>query len=238
MKNFVQNLTVLLAVIILVSCGASTQLTSSWSNKKVESKHYNKLGVIAIFPNESNRYLTERALASDFKAQNINAVPTYEIFPFAGKAGQVMAKSENPEALKERIKNKVKENNFDAIMIITVLDSKKEKRFVHDDNSYDMMGGTGYYGTPRVVPGAAAMPFTYGAYYNYYSYNMANAYTSGYYVEDVTFFLECNLYDVANEELIWSGRTKSMNIKSAEEEAPKFADMVVKDIMSKKILIP
>lgn len=223
---------------LVVACGSSTQLLSSWKNKEIESAHYEKLGVVAIFPNTSNRYLTERAIVKDFAAQNIKAIPTYEIFPFAGKVGEIMSKSENPEALKERIKSKVEENNFDAIMLITVLDAQKEQRFVHDDSRYDYMGGTGYYGTPRVVPGAAAMPFTYGAYYNYYSYNMANVYNSGYYVEDVTYFLECNLYDVSKLELLWSGRTKTMNIKSVEDEAPKFASMIVNDIMSKKILIP
>lgn len=227
-----------IVTIFFVACSSSTQLTSSWKNKEIESSHFEKLGVVAIFPNESSRYLTERAMANDLKAQNINAIPTYEIFPFAGKLGEVMSKSENPDALKERIKKRVEESKLDAIMIISVLNSQKEKRFVHDDNTYNIMGGTGYYGTPRVVPGAAAIPFTYGAYYNYYSYNMANVYTAGYYVEDVTYFIECNLYDVAKEELLWSGRTKSMNIKSVEEEAPKFAAMVVKDIMDKKVLTP
>ncbi len=237
MKYFVRII-FFVSTVIIVACSSSTQLTSSWKNKEIESSHFEKLGVVAIFPNESSRYLTERAMASDLKAQNINAIPTYEIFPFAGKLGEVMSKSENPDALKERIKKRVEESKLDAIMIISVLNAQKEKRFVHDDKSYDYMGGTGYYGTPRVVPGAAAIPFTYGAYYNYYSYNMANAYTSGYYVEDVTYFIECNLYDVAKEELLWSGRTKSMNIKSVEEEAPKFAAMVVKDIMDKKVLTP
>ena len=238
MKNSIKGIIILGYVLVMVACGSSTQLTSSWKNKELESKHYEKLGVVAIFPNESSRYLTERAMVADLKAQNIKAVTTYEIFPFAGKIGELMSKSENPEALKERIKKKVEDNNFDAIMIITVLDAQKEKRFVHDSNSYDYLGGTGYNGTPRVVPGAAMMPFTYGAYYNYYSYNMANAYTSGYYTEDITYFIECNLYDVANTEILWSGRTKSMNIKSVEDEAPKFAAMVVKDIMAKKVLIP
>ncbi len=237
MKYFVRVI-FFVSTVIIVACSSSTQLTSSWKNKEIESSHFEKLGVVAIFPNESSRYLTERAMAGDLKAQNINAIPTYEIFPFAGKLGEVMSKSENPDALKERIKKRVEESKLDAIMIISVLNAQKEKRFVHDDKSYDYMGGTGYYGTPRVVPGAAAIPFTYGAYYNYYSYNMANAYTSGYYVEDVTYFIECNLYDVAKEELLWSGRTKSMNIKSVEEEAPKFAAMVVKDIMDKKVLTP
>ncbi len=238
MEKF-RNVLMLLSVIIAASCGSSTKLVSSWKNKEVGSNRYEKIAVVAITPNNSGRYLIERAVVDDLKSKGLKAVPTYEIFPFAGRAGELMSKSENPEALKERIKNKVKENNIDAIMIIGLMDTQKEQRYVEDrSNNYYYPGGTGYYGVQQVVPGAAVMPFTYGAYYNYYAYNMSNYYTSGYYVEDVTYFLESNLYDVQKEQLLWTARTKSVNIKSVEEEAQKFAAMIVNDIMAKKVLEP
>lgn len=229
---------ILASILITAGCSTSTKLVGSWQNKELTNNHFEKIGVVAISPSESGRYLIERAVASDLKNKNINAMPTYEVFPFAGKMGGVMSKSENPEALKARIKSKVEEQKFDALMIISLLDKEKEQRYVQDYNSNYWMGGTGYYGTPMVVAGAATMPVAYGAYYNYYSYNLGVAYESGYYVEDVTYFLECNLYDVAKEELLWTARTKSTNIKSVEEEAQKFADMVVNDILAKKVIVP
>ncbi len=238
MKHLVKSSIVIISVIVLVACGASTKMLATWNNKELANNSYEKVAVVAVFKNTSNRYLTERAVVKNLVDANIKATATYEIFPFAGKVGEVLSKSENPDAIKERIKNKVKENNIDAIMIISLLDAQKEQRYVQDYNSNYYMGGTGYYGTPMVVQGAAMMPVSYGAYYNYYSYNLGIAYESGYYVDDITYFLECNLYDVAKEELLWSGRTKSLNIKSVEEEAPKFAEMVVKDIISKKVLVP
>ena len=238
MKNLVKGSIILVSIILLVACGSSSKLVGSWKNKEVTGKSYEKLAVVAVFPNSSNRYLTERAVVKDLTDANIKAIPTYEIFPFAGKAGEIMSKSENPDALKERIKKKVEDNNIDAIMIISVLDAQKEQRFVQDRTNYNYMGGTGYYGTPVVVPGAAAMPFAYGAYYNYYAYNVGNVYTSGYYVDDITYFVEFNLYDVEKEELLWSAQTKSMNIKSVEDEAPKIASMVVKDLLLKDVIVP
>jgi len=238
MKNLVKSSIVLVCVILLVACGSSTKLTSSWKNKDMGTNHYEKIAVVAISPNNSNRYLIERALVKDLTAQNLKAIPTYEIFPFAGKMGEVMSKSENPEALKERIKNKVNEHNIDALMIIALLDQQKEERYVNNNNFY--MGGTGYYGTPYMGTAAVGIgtPYAYGAYYNYYAYSAGTVYNSGYYVEDVTYFLECNLYDVAKEELLWSARTKSVNIGSVEEEAVKFADLVVKDLIAKKVVVP
>ncbi len=238
MKHLVKGSIILISAIVMVACGSSTQLTSSWKNKDAGTNHYEKIAVVAISPNESNRYLIERALVKDLTAQNFKAEPTYEIFPFAGKMGEIISKSENPEALKERIKNKVKENNIDALMIIAVLDVEKEKRYVNNNNFY--MGGTGYYGTPYMGTAAIGIgvPYAYGAYYNYYAYSVGTVYDTGYYVEDVTYFLECNLYDVAKEELLWSGRTKSVNIGSIEEEAVKFSDLIVQDLLAKKVLVP
>jgi len=238
MKNLVKSSIILVSVILLVACGASTKLTSSWKNKDMGTNHYEKIAVVAITPNNSSRYLIERALVKDLTAEKLKATPTYEIFPFAGKMGEVVSKSENPEALKERIKAKVNEHNIDALMIIALLDQQKEERYVNNNNFY--MGGTGYYGTPYMGTAAVGIggPYAYGAYYNYYAYSAGTAYSSGYYVEDVTYFLECNLYDVAKEELLWSARTKSVNIGSVEEEAVKFADLVVKDLIAKKVVMP
>jgi hypothetical protein len=238
MKNLIKGSIVLVSIILLVACGPSTKLTSSWKNKEIGPGHYEKIAVVAITSNNSGRYLIERALVKDLKEQNLKAIPTYEIFPFAGKAGEIMSKSENPEALKERIKNKVKEHKIDALMIIALLDMEKEQRYVNDNNFY--MGGTGYYGTPYMGTASVGIgvPYAYGAYYNYYAYSVGTVYDSGYYVEDVTYFLECNLYDVSKEELLWSARTKSVNIGSVEEEAVKFADIIVKDLVAKKVVEP
>lgn len=238
MKIIVKGSVILMIAIVLFACGASTKLIGTWQNEDFKNNHFEKIGVAAITPENSSRYLVERAIVRDLKEKNIKAVTTYEIFPFAGKMGELMTKSENPEALEKRIKNKVEENNFDALIIVSLLDEQKEQRYVQDYNSNNYMGGTGYYGTPMVVPGAAMMPLSYGAYYNYYSYNLGTAYQSGYYVDDVTYFLEFNLFDVENEELLWTGRTKSTNMSSVEEEADKLAKMIVKDIMDRKVLIP
>lgn len=229
---------ILASVLFTSACSTSTKLIGSWQNKEIKGSKFEKIGVAAILPSTSSRYLVERAIAGNLKAENFKAFETYEVFPFAGKMGELMSKSENPEALKERIKRKVEENKFDALMIISLLDKQKEQRYVQDYNQNYWMGGTGYYGTPMVVAGAAAMPISYGAYYNYYTYNLGVAYESGYYVDDITYFLECNLYDVAKEELLWTGRTKSTNISSVEEEAVKFADLIVKDIIAKKVIVP
>jgi hypothetical protein len=237
MKHLVKGLLILFSAFLAVACGPSTKLLGSWTNKDELNNKYEKLAVAVLVPNNSPRYLMERAFVKDLKENDINATATYDIFPLAGKQDQLAELDEDLEARRERVKAKVQEHGIDALVIVTLLDTKKEQRYVNSQ-TYNM-AGTGYYGGygPGVGLGYGS-PFMYGAYYNYYSYSAANMYQPGYYTEDVTYFLECNLYDVEKEILLWSGRTETKNLKDMEEEAAKISDILVKDIMFSNIIVP
>jgi hypothetical protein len=216
----------ILISLLFVGCGPSTKLVRSWVNEEDTPKSYEKLAVVAITPNASNRYLIERAVVKDLLDDGIKATPTYEIFPLAGRLGDLGDVVKDKEDLKKRVVAKVEEHNIDALMIISVFNIEKEQRYVSNNNY--MMGGTGYYGNP----------YMHGAYYNYYAYSIGTIYDNGYYVDDYTYFLECNLFDVATEELLWSGRTKTVNMNSVEEEAVYFSEVVIKEIIKKKVIVP
>ena len=218
---------VALFALILTSCGPSTKLINSWSDKENTPKKFEKIGVAVLFPDNSNRYITERAIVDNLKSRGINAVATYDIFPFAGRMGEIMeAKGENnPEAIRKIIVQKVTENNFDGFMIVTLFDKRREERWVNDRSLYP--GGMGYYGTPYAIP---------GTYYDYYYYSMAGIYNDGHYVDQITYFLECSLYDVASEKLIWRAQTKSVDVKSMDEETKRLGDIVGYQLKNKGIL--
>lgn len=227
--NYMKQLTkgiLIISAVLLTACGSSTKLLSSWTGEEREAKTYDNLAVAALFPNSSNRYLVERAMVAELRHNKIKANYTYETFPMAGRIGDIQNVVEDKELLQKKVRQKVTENDIDALMIITLFNTKSEQRYVNN-RSYTM-GGTGYYGTPYML----------GSYYDYYSYSIGTIYNQGYYVEDVTYFLECNLYDVENEELLWSGRTKSVNRESLEKEAEKFSGIVVKELLSKKVIVP
>jgi len=220
------KLTALIAIVILTSCGSSTKLINSWSDKENTPQTFDKLGVAVLFPDQSNRYVTERAVAKKLQERKINAEPTYDLFPFAGRFGE-FTKDKSPESVRKIIVDKITENNFDGFMIITLFDQQREERWVSDRNF--RMGGTGYYGSPWGMA---------GTYSDYYYYSMGTFYDDGHYVDHVTYFLECNLYDVKSQKLIWRGQTKSVNIKSVEEEAQKLAELVGHELIFKKVIEP
>ncbi len=231
----------LLISILFVGCGPSTKLVRSWANEEVEAKTFEKLAVVALTPNTSSRYLVERAVVKDLKDDNIKAIYTYEIFPMAGKLDQLGDLVKDKETLRKKVIAKVEENGIDALMIISVFDIEKEQRFVSDNNYAG--GAAGYYGNPYAMGGMGYYGSSYmvggrHSYYNYYAYSVGTCYTDGYYVDDFTYFLECNLYDVATEELLWTGRTKTVNMESVEDEAIYFAEVVVKEILKKEVIVP
>ncbi|MCF6357109.1 MAG: hypothetical protein L3J54_04820 [Draconibacterium sp.] len=235
------SILLLLASVLFVSCGPSTKLVRSWSNEEVESKTFEKLAVVALTPNASSRYLIERAIVKDLKDDNIKAIYTYEIFPLAGNTELLGNLISDKEELRKRVIKKVEENEIDALMIISIFDIEKEQRFVRNNNY--AVGAAGYYGNPYMMGGMGYYGGNYmmggmHSYYNYYAYSVGTCYTDGYYVDDFTYFLECNLYDVETEELLWSGRTKTVKMESVEEEAIYFAKIVVKEVLKEKVIVP
>lgn len=212
---------------ILSSCGTSTKLTSSWVDKENTPKQYKKLAVAALTPSDPNRYVTERAIVDKLKEKGITAVPTYEVLPMAGRIGKMKRELGDSEAIKRMVKNKIAENNFDALLVLTVFNKTTEERWVNNKNYH--MGGTGYYGSP----------FGYtGRYYDYYAYSFGTIYNDGYYVDDVTYFIDCNLYDVASEKMIWNGQFKIKNLVSVEEEADVLGYIIARQLSDKKIVTP
>lgn len=223
--KFLKTTLFFLTIIVATGC-SSTKLTKTWSDKEMTPQKFDRLGVAVLFKDQSNRYITERAVTDQLKKRDINALPTYDVFPFAGRFKE-FAKDKTPEAVRKIIVDKVNEQNFDGFMIITMFDKTEQERWV-SDRSF-MMGGPAYYGTPYSMA---------GTYYDYYYYSMGTIYNDGHYVDEVTYYLECNLYDAKSEKLIWHAQSKSVNIKSIDEEAKKLADLIARQLITKKIIEP
>ncbi|MCY1721935.1 hypothetical protein OU798_16395 [Prolixibacteraceae bacterium Z1-6] len=214
-----------LSSILLFGCTPSTQLINSWSDKENTPQEYKNIGVAVLFPNSSNRYITERSIVDELKENGIQAMPTYDVFPMAGKLNELIKDPENPEKAKEFIIKKVTENNIDALMVVTLFNQITEERWVKDRNFN--FGGTGYYGTE--LEGG-------GSYYDYYSYSLGTIHDNGYFTDKSTYFIECNLYDVASEKLLYRTQTKSANVKSIDEESKKLANIIVKELAKNKVV--
>jgi hypothetical protein len=204
----------LILIGILFSCSA-TNMVTSWNDKNAQEKKYQRVGIVAITPNTENRATAEDAVASQLRAKGINAFATFNTFPFAGKIGEI----DLPDSIIQRkIREKVRDNKFDAIITMTVLDKQQQQEYVEGSS---------------ISIGAPVYDYTFGGYY---SYAYQTVYTSGYYKTTSSYFLETNMYDIATEKLIYTAQTKTIDPESISKEAPNFARVIVDDMMTKKVL--
>ncbi len=218
-------LIVLVAGMILAGCSPSTELRMSWKTGDYAPKKFSKIGIIALMKSNEARVDVETGVAEALRLKGINSIVTYDLWPFANNQEIMKKMGLSQEQLKEVIQQKVAEQKMDGLLIITLFDAFKEKRYV-PGNSVSV--GVGI--SPGMYP-------AYGyPYYSYYGYAFNTMTTPGYYEDASTYFIESNLYDIASGNLIWTGQTSTEMQSSLETEAEKFGRILVKGMLQGGVL--
>jgi hypothetical protein len=202
---------------LLAGC-ASTNLTYVYKPAEYNPAVYKRLAVLAIVPKDQVRIAIEDAMVSQLRSKGINAVSTWSDFVFANQTELIKKAGFEGEKRKEIIKQKVTQHNIDALLIITLFDSKREQRYVQ---------GSGP--TVGVGVGVPVYGYPYSAYFGY-AWDVTS--TPGYYEDTSTFMFESNLYDIASEKLLWSGQTKTDMNYSLEQEINGFCKIVTSRLVA------
>ena len=87
----------------------------------------------------------------------------------------------NSDTARASVEEKLKNDGFDGIVVM---------RLTTVDKSLNYVPGT-----------------TYGGWYGWYG----GGYSSGYYSEDKTYYVETNFYSLTSQKLLWSGTTSTLN---------------------------
>lgn len=72
--------------------------------------------------------------------------------------------------------------------------------------------------------------------YSYYPQVHTYVHQPGYYTTHEVVRLETNLYEVANEELVWSAQSSSFAPESAKEVIDELVNLVIKDLQQKGLI--
>jgi hypothetical protein len=209
---------------------------SSWGNPEASQKNFQKLTVLAIFPNMQTRVAAEDALVSHLEAKGIKAYPSYRDFPLAGQAKQLMelARDTNMvKMIKQSFKKKISDKGIDALMFVNAYDVQKTKEY-HQGSSLTIAAPAygyypGYYGN--------AYPTSYrGSYYDYYAYAVGTVYGKGYYSTSTTYFLQTNLFETVSSTLLWAGQTKTVDYQDLDRESDLLAKLLIDDLANKSVL--
>ncbi len=206
MKNkSIQQALLFAALFSMFACGPSIKVTESWMNQELTGKEkYQKVFIFTLSNRLDVRKSVEDAFANTINKQgDITVIRGYEVFPPDFLNGK-------PE--KAAVLQQIQATGADVLLITALIDSKEETRHVP--------GTTNYY-TPY-----PAYPH-YGAFGSYYGYHSSYMYDPGYYVEDQTYFLESNFYDLRTEEIIWSAQSEILNPNNLDKVADKYSKELI-----------
>ncbi|MBK7433189.1 MAG: hypothetical protein IPI66_04280 [Chitinophagaceae bacterium] len=201
---------IILFTLFLAGCSAS-RITTSWKADNAAAKKYNKILVLGLIRDADRSVQTnmENHFTDDLKSMGINAVSSMQIY------GPKAFENMDEQAALSKLRN----SGIDAVMTIVLLNKEKEKTYVP---------GRSYY-TP------------YGYYYNrFWGYSTTlyrRIYEPGYYVTDVKYFWETNLYDMSNQELLYSVQTETFDPADSESMGHEYGQLILKDLMKYNLLL-
>jgi hypothetical protein len=188
-------------------CGPTINLSTSWVAPDIAHHKFNKIVVLVLAPQkytDAGR-IGEEALATELKGDGINAVSAQDEY-----GPQEFRNDSEQVALA-----KLKRSGADGVIVTTLLDVDKEKRY---------------------VPGAWDFPPYYGRFWGYYSFWYARAYDPGYYETTRNYYSETNFYELSDRKLLYSIQSKTIDPVSAAQVAAVFSKRVVKDMKHKGVI--
>jgi hypothetical protein len=216
------SLLCLIVIALMVSCGPSHKITSSWVNPNFDrNKKYEKVFILVLNQDQSTKNILETDLSKAAEAKGFVVVKSSVYFTPA------FGREELPS--KDVIMARVKEMKCDAILTVRLVDKQKETRYVPGVNNMNMMmmGGPGM----GMRPGMG-----FGGFHGGMGMMM---YQPGYYTTDKTYFYEATIFDGASEEMIWMSQSEETNppssiSKFSREYSKVLAERIRTDLMVKK----
>lgn len=210
--KYIKFLSILCSMALMISCGSSTKVTSSWkaNGASSSSASLKKIMVVALLPQQDRnlQQTLEKGLVAKLAEKNIQAFSAYDQY------GPNSISRNERQAL-----NRIKKSGVDGVITIVLLDKQRERDY---------------------VPGNV-MTRPYGFYYNrfwgYYSTIYDRVYTPGYYETNTNYFFESNLYNLNADKLLYSVQTESFDPSSTERLAKEYSKSIVDDMMKGGVLI-
>lgn len=181
---------IIFALLIVAAGCSSTSIINSWKapDATYSPEQFKKVAVLAITKDEQTRKTAEDQIVSNHKALHT----TYSLFSSAQLGDDTL-----------KVKNMLKEQGFDAIIVMRLITTKSKSTYVQ--------GG--------VNP----------AYTQNYIFYYPDYLKSGSYATDLEYIIATNFYSLTQNKLLWSGVTKSTN----PEKVDKLVNEVAKEVVFK-----
>jgi hypothetical protein len=201
MKKY--NLFLIILITFITSCAPEVYNIAFWVNKEKLTHPYKKVYILAMLNNTANNAVVENDFAKQATKRGIAHIKNNDMMP---------ATFVNREYGKEQTLLKAKELGCDAIFTVGLKAIKTESHYVPGQTSYQPYPTYGYYNR---------FPVYYSNYYGQVE-------TPGYFVNDKVYFIECNLFDVSSQEILFSIQSKTYNPSDIETISKAYCKEVCK----------
>ena len=196
-------------LIMIVACGPSTKVTGSWTRLEHEPATYKKVCVLGIAQNSVNRRIFEDQVETRLREKGYPVVAALDYLPPNAAIGTIT---------KEIVMEIFNTAEMDAVFTMSMRHQEDTRHYVPSSNYY--------------------MPYYYNTgFYNYYGGYSSYYYSPGYYSGSYKIYLEANLFDLKNDELIWSAQTTTTDMSNINKMSVEFADLIVADFIRHNVLV-
>ena len=201
---------VFLITVLLVFACKTSQITSTWKKSDASSLSFHKIMIFGII-NDKNRTIREQMeehLVGDLKDLGFNAYSSYDVY--GPKSFDKLSE--------DQVYSLLKKDSVDAVITIVLLDKEREKYYVPGRVIY----------TPYVG--------FYNRFWHYYTTIYQRIESPGYFTSSTKYFWESNMYDLSNNELLYSVQTQTFDPASVENMSHEYGKLIVKNIVQSNII--
>ncbi|WP_183566337.1 hypothetical protein [Mucilaginibacter sp. SP1R1] len=195
---------------VLIMACSSARLISSWSLPGATAHQYKKVLVIGLTGAKDReiRESVENAVAKKINEYNINAITASS--KYGPRTFQNMSDEEATKL--------VKDDGFDGIIILALLDKNQEENYTPASVSR----------TPYAIV-RSRWTRNYRVLYD-------RVYSPGYYTTSTNYELEANFYDADKNELQYSAQVRSFDPGSASALSSDFSKSIIDDMVNKGLI--
>jgi ABC-type amino acid transport substrate-binding protein len=199
----------------LTACNKTqTSISQSYRNPGYEQTVFKKLFVIGVAESDESRQAFENAFAKAIAGEGGGAEASWGVLP------------NDTQLEEEEIRAALAAGGFDGVLITRLLSVDKDQEYTpastynHPRTRY-YSGGGGLYG--------------YG-FYGFYGTTYAQVHEPGYFETSTTIRLETNLYSVANDGLVWTGQSETVDPESIPDARESMTAAVAKKLKEERLI--
>jgi hypothetical protein len=205
----------IIAAATLAACSKTkTSIPQSYRNPGYEQTVFKKLFVIGVAENQESRQAFEDAFAKAIADEGGAAQSSWSVLP------------QSEQLTEEEIRAAIAAGNFDGVLITRLLSVDKDQEYTpastyNNPRTRYYSGGGGMYG--------------YG-FYGFYGTTYAKVHEPGYFETSTTIRLETNLYSAANDGLVWTGQSDTVDPESIPDARESMTTAVAKKLKEEKLI--